>query len=121
MEISMEVSQKLKINLLYKPAYPTPGYLLKEPEASTSQRQLHSSYSTDHSKQVRYGTNGGIHKKNVPYNVAYTRWNFFQPLKKNQQSYVICWKMDKTEDNHSEWVKSVSERQTSDVHFTGSS
>lgn len=86
----MEVSQKLKINLLYKPAYPTPGYLLKEPEASTSQRQLHSSYSTDHSKQVRYGTNGGIHKKNVPYNVAYTRWNFFQPLKKNQQSYVIC-------------------------------
>lgn len=28
MEISMEVSQKLKINLLYKTAYPT-DYLLK--------------------------------------------------------------------------------------------
>lgn len=46
---------------------------------------------------------------------------FFLAIKKTQQSYVICRKMDKTEDNHSEWIKPVSERQTSDVCFTGGS
>lgn len=46
---------------------------------------------------------------------------FSHKKKKTQQSYVICRKMDKTEDNHSEWIKPVSERQTSDVCFTGGS
>lgn len=43
-----------------------------------------------------------IQKKNVAYNVAYALWNFFLAIKKTQQSYVICRKIDKTEDNHSE-------------------
>lgn len=41
-------------------------------------------------------------------NVVYTQRNFFSLQQQQQQSYVICRKMDTPADNRSKWIKPVS-------------